>query len=37
MQNTYLVNVKGGKCMLEVLVGAVASAAAKAAVRKLGK
>ena len=35
--NTHLVNAKGGKCMLEVLVGAVASAVAKAAVRKLGK
>ena len=37
MRNTYLVNVKGGECMLEVLVGAAASAVAKAVVRKLGK
>ena len=35
--NTCLVNSKGGRSMLEVLVGAVASAAVKAAVRKLGK
>ena len=35
--NTYLINVKGGELMLEVLVGTVASVVVKEVVRKLGK